>query len=160
MLLFVPLLVVPDVLSLYGISYLLRNPEKSFDGGCKAYFQGQAKSDVIAIGYLLKRKIGRGHVPIVRLVVNEGAWVSIILFGIITANISLDVAFDVANPFIFFAVSSTLISVLTCRIIRSMHSLAIDASSKVRENSSCDDDAFRLTTIISTDSLWNGPGQC
>ncbi|KAF9034025.1 hypothetical protein BJ165DRAFT_1513667 [Panaeolus papilionaceus] len=98
-----------------------------------------------------KRNIGQGHVPVVRLVVKENAWIFVILFGIITACVPMEIAFDMINPFIAFVVPSTLFSILTCHIIRSMHSLAIDAASNVRASSLCDDDAFRLTTIISSD---------
>ncbi|KAF9034051.1 hypothetical protein BJ165DRAFT_744853 [Panaeolus papilionaceus] len=129
-LLLAPPLAVPAILALYDASYLLRHPEQSFDSTCSAYFRGQTKNVGIAIGISFivahgllwlcvyrKRNVGHGHVPVVRLVVTEGAWVFIIMFGIVTASIPMDVALDVLNPFIHFVVPSTLISILVCSII-------------------------------------------
>ncbi|KAF9034029.1 hypothetical protein BJ165DRAFT_743833 [Panaeolus papilionaceus] len=164
-LLLAPPIATPLILALYDMSYRSRNSAHVFDSSCNVYFHGQAKNNGIAIGISFiaahgllwlcvyrKRNIGCGHVPVVRLVVNEGGWIFVILLGIVTASIPVKIAFDAINPSILFVVPSTLISILTCHIIRSMHNLATDAASNTRANALYDDDdTFRLTTIIPDD---------
>ncbi|KAF9034050.1 hypothetical protein BJ165DRAFT_1513768 [Panaeolus papilionaceus] len=155
-------LIFPWTLGTYLNWFWVANRQQSFDGLCNVFFHGT--SVVIGTGFITcfivahgllwvsayaKRNVGQGHVPVVRLVVYEGTWVFVILFAIVTATAPFDIALKLFNPFFHYVCPTTLISILNCRIIQNMHSLAIPAASQ--QSTLCDEDDFRLTTFISTE---------
>ncbi|KAF9037564.1 hypothetical protein BJ165DRAFT_1408252 [Panaeolus papilionaceus] len=93
---------------------------------------------------MLLRDIARpfSHVPYpleFKLVVRDGLWVFLILFG------DLRMIFSTLLSRSPFNCSPTLISVLICRGIAKMHDLAINEAARMLPS---DDEDFQLTTFI------------
>ncbi|KAF9034052.1 hypothetical protein BJ165DRAFT_744803 [Panaeolus papilionaceus] len=156
-------LLAPWIIGTYLNWVWVVNRRHSFDGLCNVSFYGVSAILILSfsicfiishvllcVSAYLKRNVGQGQVPVVRLVVHEGTWVFVILFAIVAATAPADVALKVFNPFYHFVCPPTLVSILTCRIIQNMHSLGVTRAEE--ESTQCDEDEFRLTTFLTTES--------
>jgi len=91
-----------------------------------------------------KRNVAEGRAAVVQLVVREGAWVVLILIGVIAISSTYVVVSELVNPFTIFVWPTALISVITCRIILNMNKLKIEVP---RQQGQFDSTEFRLSTF-------------
>ncbi|KAF9037492.1 hypothetical protein BJ165DRAFT_559610 [Panaeolus papilionaceus] len=152
----------PYVLGTHKVWSLWTNQGEAFDGICNVFLHTSSSLTALLIGIsfivshillwvgiYMKRNVGQGQVPVVKLVVREGSWIFIVLFAIVAALMPSSIAVNTDNPFVTFICPTTIISILNCRIIQNMHNIAINEASR---RSPCDNDQdFQLTTFIHSD---------
>lgn len=64
------------------------------------------------------------HVPIVKLVLREGAWMSTLISGIFSFTVPFSILTGTSKPHIVLVWPTVLLSIAACRVILSMHRLA------------------------------------
>ncbi|KAF9037493.1 hypothetical protein BJ165DRAFT_1558257 [Panaeolus papilionaceus] len=157
----------PYVFGAHNAWSLWMNQGEAFDGICNVFLHASSSLTALLIGIsfivshvllwvgiYMKRNVGQGQVPVVKLVVREGSWIFIVLFALVAGLMPSSIAANTDNPFVTFICPTTIISVLSCRIIQNMHNIAINEAS---QRSPCDNDQdFQLTTFIHSEFAIDG----
>ncbi|KAF9037561.1 hypothetical protein BJ165DRAFT_1597290 [Panaeolus papilionaceus] len=155
---------LPYLFGMYNASSLWVNQREMFDEVCNINLKSSGLSSLSLIRYIsyvisqlliwlciyANRNVGHGHVPVVKLVVRQGSWFFIVLFAIVAALMPASIVVNRENPFLTYVCPTTLISVLICRGIQSMHELALNNAA---QRPTCDDEDFQLTTFIHSEIL-------
>jgi len=100
----------------------------------------------------VKRNATQGRVVVVNLVVKEGTWTFVLLFGLVLGLQAFAFASRSSNPFVLFVWPIAVISVTSCRMIMGMRRLQMERSSDSLPRNTAED-TLRLTLTIIRTSL-------